>query len=288
MARSPVLERILSLDPARDHTEILYLSTRYDFPFDTVRSLELALFRTFAVPSISAILARTGEFLERAARRYDDTDLLVSELVEHGYNSERGCAAIARMNEIHGRFKIANDDFLYVLSTFVYEPIRWNERFGWRPLSGNERLAYFHFWWQVGTRMGINQIPPTFDKFSQWSLDFERARFQLTEDNRRVGDAVRTLFQSWFPKPLRGLAEQGMYALMDEPLRAAFGYPEPKRWLRAVTERAMRARRGALPWLPRRSTPFLRTTLARPGYPEGYRIGDLGPPPQSTVMTTPR
>src|SRR5258706_5538383 len=113
MSRSPVLDRIRSLDPVRDHVEIAYLSTRYDFPFDTVRALELALFRTFAVPSISAILARTGEFLERAAKRYDDTDLIVSELVEHGYDSARGAAALRRMNEIHGRFKIANYDFLY-------------------------------------------------------------------------------------------------------------------------------------------------------------------------------
>jgi hypothetical protein len=35
-----------------------------------------------------------------------------------------------RINQMHGRFSISNDDFLYVLSTFVYEPIRWNERLG--------------------------------------------------------------------------------------------------------------------------------------------------------------
>ena len=33
-----------------------------------------------------------------------------------------------------------------MLSTFVYEPIRWNARFGWRPLVEQERLATFHFW----------------------------------------------------------------------------------------------------------------------------------------------
>jgi len=37
-----------------------------------------------------------------------------------------------RMNQLHGRFTIANEDFLYVLSTFVFGPIRWNARFGWR------------------------------------------------------------------------------------------------------------------------------------------------------------
>lgn len=277
MAGSPVLERIQALDPVRDHIEITYLSTRYDFPFDTVRSLELALFRTFAVPTISKLLASTGEFLERAQKRYDDTDLLLSELIEHGYDSARGRAAMRRMNEIHARFQISNDDFLYVLSTFVFEPIRWNQRFGWRPLCANERLAYFEMWHQIGRRMNLKDIPPSLGAFSRWSEDYERAHFVFSEDNRRVGDAVRALFQSWFPARLRGLAEEGMYALMDAPLRAAFGFPDAKRWVQALSERALRARRTALPWMPRRSTPYMRTLLGRSGYPFGYKIEELGP-----------
>src|SRR4051812_22037058 len=114
MSRSLVLDRIRSLDPVRDHVEIAYLSTRFDFPFDTVHSLELALFRTFAVPSVSSILASTGEFLERAQKRYDDTDLLLSEMLEHGYEGARGREALRRMNAIHARYPISNDDYLYV------------------------------------------------------------------------------------------------------------------------------------------------------------------------------
>jgi hypothetical protein len=48
----------------------------------------------------------------KKARRYDDTDLIVSEIIENGYDSERGTRAIARMNAIHGLFRIANEDFL--------------------------------------------------------------------------------------------------------------------------------------------------------------------------------
>jgi hypothetical protein len=134
MRSSPWLDEILGLDPLRDHKRIVYLDTCFEFPFDTTRSLEFALFRTFAVPSIGGLLDRTGEFAQRAQKRYDDTDLILSTLVEEGYDSELGKRAIRRMNQIHGRFEISNDDFLYVLSTFVFEPIRWNERFGWRRL----------------------------------------------------------------------------------------------------------------------------------------------------------
>jgi hypothetical protein len=141
------------LDPVRDCQTIARRLACWEFPWDTTRSLEFALFRTFASPRIGGLLHATGEFEARAQKRYDDTDLIVSELVEHGYDSERGQRALARMNQIHARFHIANQDFLYVLSTFVLEPIRWNTRFGWRPMTGWERLGWFRFWLEVGRRM---------------------------------------------------------------------------------------------------------------------------------------
>jgi hypothetical protein len=67
----------------------------------------------------------------------------VSEILEYGYESERGRATIERINAIHGRFRISNDDFFYVLSSFIYEPIRWIARFGWSPMYEHERLALF-------------------------------------------------------------------------------------------------------------------------------------------------
>src|SRR6516165_10030799 len=178
MFRSRVLDEIQRLDPVKDHQRIVFLSTRYDFPFDTTRSLEFALFRTFCVPSIGGLLDRTGEFFQRAQKRYDDTDIIVSELMEHGYDSERGKRALRRMNQLHGRFSIANDDFLYVLSTFIYELIRWNAHFGWRPLCEQERLGYFHFWRQVGRRMNIKDIPTDYRAFEQFNREYEQAHFR--------------------------------------------------------------------------------------------------------------
>ena len=163
MARSAVLDEILSLDPRRDCQRIVFLSKCHDFGFDTARALEFALFRTYCVPSISALLDRTGEFRERPQKRYDDTEIIVNEMMEYGYDSDRGRRALERMNHIHERFRIANSDFLYVLTTFIYEPIRWNARFGWRPMVANERLALFHFWREVGLRMKIREIPEDYD-----------------------------------------------------------------------------------------------------------------------------
>jgi hypothetical protein len=277
MFTSRVLREIAALDAEKDHQRIVLLSTRVDFPFDTTRALELALFRTFGVPSISALLHRTGEFERRAQKRYDDTDIIVSEMLEHGYDSERGRAALARMNAIHGRFTIANDDFLYVLSTFVFEPIRFNARFGWRRMTEKEQTALFHFWRAVGARMGIRDIPERLEDFQRYSEDYEARRYRFTEANRAVGAATVELFAGWFPRPLRPLVRQAIYALLDAPARRAFGFPAANPVIATLVIGAMKARAVVLPFLPRRRRPLLRTAMNQRTYPKGYTIETLGP-----------
>ena len=43
--------------------------------------------------------------------------------------------AIARMNEIHARYRILHGDFLYQLVLFIIEPIYWINKFGYRKLD---------------------------------------------------------------------------------------------------------------------------------------------------------
>ena len=62
-------------------------------------------------------------------KRNDDTALIVAEMAKWGYDSERGREELRRMNHAHSRFDISNDDYLHVLSTFIYEPVRWMDRF---------------------------------------------------------------------------------------------------------------------------------------------------------------
>lgn len=279
MPGSAVLDEIRRLDPERDHVRIVFLSTCYDFSFDTTRALEFALYRTYCVPSISALLDQTGEFARRPQKRYDDTDILVSELMEWGYDSERGRAAIRKMNGMHHRFDIANGDYLYVLSTFVYEPIRWNDRFGWRPMIAAERQALYHFWREVGRRMGIREIPPDFDAFERFNRDYERENFRYTDANRRIGGATRDLFLSWFPRPFRPLIRPAIYAMMDDPLIDAFGFPRPSTFTRRLVAAPLRARAMALRLWPRRRRPKLRTQGPHRSYPRGYTLDALGTQP---------
>src|SRR5262249_26208681 len=272
MALESVVEQIRSLDPVGDCQRIVFLSRCYDFAFDTTRALELALFRTYCVPSSSRLLDRTGELRHRPQRRYDDTDLIVSELMEWGYDSDRGRSALRRMNQIHSRFAISNEDFLYVLSTFIFEPIRWNERYGWRPFCEQERLGSFHFWREVGRRMNIREIPDAYEEFERFNVEYERTNFRFAESNHRVGSATRDLFLSWFPGPLRPVVRQGIYALMDDPLIAAFGFAHPLPGMRRLVSLGLKLRARVLRRLPARRHPHRRTETRPRTYPRGYRI----------------
>jgi hypothetical protein len=278
MSRFAIRKQIEALDPERDQQRIVFLCTCYEFPFDTTRSLEFALFRSFGVPSVSALLARTGEFVHRAQKRYDDTDIIVSELMEWGYDSDRGKRALRRMNQLHGRFAIANEDFLYVLSTFVCEPIRWNARFGWRPMCVQERLGLFTFWREVGRRMNLKDLPASYEEFERFNVACEKQHFRYTEANHRVGSATVELFCSWFPRLLAPLVRQAMYALMDEPLLEAFGFPRPSGLMRVLVTGGLKVRARVLRWLPPRRRPRLRTRMRQRSYPDGYVIEQLGPP----------
>jgi hypothetical protein len=195
------------------------------------------------------------------------------------------------MNQIHGRFAIANEDFLYVLSTFIYEPIRWNARYGWRPMCEPERLGYFHFWRAVGDRMNIRDIPADYAAFEEYNRDYEQRNFRFSEANQRVGAATRELFVTWFPGPLAGAVRSAIYAMLDEPLLQAFGFPRPSGLMRRLVPASLRWRARLIRYLPPRRRPRLRTEGAHRTYPEGYTIERLGPPvnpPVDGVRSAPR
>ena len=282
MADSTTLQKIKSLDPEKDHWEIARLSAFYEFPWDNNRALELALFRTFAVPSISAILFKTREFENRTQKRYDDTDLILSEILENGIESERAKAALEKMNFIHSHFNITNDDYLYVLSTFVFEPERWINKYGYRKLTENELRAGFKVWQELGALMHIKNIPATRVELEQFNIEYERKNFVPAESNHAIALYTENLLLGWFlPKQLYSIGRPFLHAVMDEPLIRAVGFTKPNVVVQKMVDTSMALRKIAIGILPKRTKPVLRTKLPRKeSYPNGYEVKDLGSLPK--------
>ncbi|MEM1256324.1 MAG: oxygenase MpaB family protein [Cyanobacteria bacterium P01_H01_bin.21] len=284
MGRYDIAQKIETMDPQQDAIAICHLLAGYEFPWDITRALEVALLRTFCVPSIAKLLDRTGEFQHHTQKRYDDTGIIVSELFKWGYNHPRGQAFLQRMNAIHSRFPIENSDYLYVLSTFIYEPVRWCDRFGWRPLSEQEKQAMYYFWAAVGERMGITNIPESYGAFAAYNLDYEREKFTYAVANQRVADATRAMLLSWFPAGVRSLTNTAIPALLDEPLLNALGWQSAPTLLTQLLKTSLKLRSRLLRKLPPRSLPDFFADQSIRSYPQGYGVKDIGPPSLLTEL----
>ncbi|HEX5657187.1 MAG TPA: oxygenase MpaB family protein [Polyangiales bacterium] len=270
--------RIAELNPERDFLEIYRLHALGDFPWDTTRALELALFRTYCVPSIGGLLDQTGEFSRRGQLRYEDTSLLLAHVLEHGFQAD-GLRSLRRINQLHGRFAISNEDMLYVLSTFVSVPMRWLERFGWRPLLEAERIGAHNYYRALGTHMGIRDIPDSWQRMLAFGDAYERAHFAFNEASARVGEATREILVRWFPRPLAPLVRNAVYALLDPPVRTSFGFPAAPAPFQRAIERTLRARARVLAHLPARTSLGTPTgeIMLRVRKPD-HAIDALGPP----------
>jgi ER-bound oxygenase mpaB/B'/Rubber oxygenase, catalytic domain len=281
MGRWDNATRIAALDPARDHVEIYRLSTGLEFPWDYRRALELALLRTFAVPSIAELLTATGEFRRFPQRRYDDTAVLMGELAAYGYDSPRGRTALRRINRAHSHYRIPGDDMLYVLSTFVLDPVRWIDRYGWRPLLTEEREAAYFFYREVGRRMDIGDIPAGYAELEQFSDGYAQ-RLRPTDASRELAEHVLGLVATWFPRPVRRPVRAMLPAAFDDQLLRGLGLPAPRRWQRRLAEGALAARAAAVRRMRPRRTPAFDDGSVRfrgyPGYPEGYDLDGIGAP----------
>jgi hypothetical protein len=276
VSRYARLRQIQRLDPERDHEQIFRLSTRYEFPWDYTQGISLAFLRDYGVPRISRLLDRTGEFADDGQKRYDDTVLFGFEGAREGLDSPHGRATVRRLNRIHGRYDIANDDYRYVLATLVVGPVRWINAYGWRPLCEQEIRAYVLTNRRLGELMGIHDLPADYPGFERLLTDTERERFAFDPANQRVALATLRIFANWFPLPLRGIAVRTVVAMLDEPLRVALGLPPVSPVSTALLKAGLRLRGRLLRWFPARpdsrpSTPKPRT------YPAGWSTDELGP-----------
>ncbi len=279
MERDHWARRIEALSADADFHEIYRILVTHEFPWDMTQALSFALFRTYAVPSIGDLLARTGEFDRRVQKRYDDTVLILDAILEHGLDVGDGRTALRRMNQMHGAYDISNDDLRYVLSTFVVVPTRWLDEFGWRRLSAHERQATANYYRRLGTHMGIKQIPSDYEGFAALMDGYESANFRYAPGGRAVADATLALMASFPPTHRLPVSVQLRFArsLMDDPLLDALGYPRPLRLERAAARAGLRSRGRFVRHLkPRASPRFARELPNIRSYPDGYDVSELG------------
>lgn len=219
-------------------------------------SLALALFSTYAIPTISKLLSDTRQLASQAlvARRYADTEILIATWMAcplqgrlvtakpgSPKNDPRASIAIARTNWLHSKYKISNEDYLFTLGLFMFVPATWAARYGWRPHSPLEQYASFVYWSEVGRKMNIKNIPSTPEEFRAWIQTYEEEHMVPAETNYHV--AQHTTNELLFMVPdkfgLRSFCEGITAALLEDRVRVAMMQPEPPTYARYLVRGAL-------------------------------------------------
>ncbi|KAI9474106.1 MAG: hypothetical protein EXX96DRAFT_580615 [Benjaminiella poitrasii] len=297
--------------------EINAITAKKEFPFLSRESTEFALFKTFAIPTISKLLAATGEFATSCARRVEDTELILTEMTETyariqnqlcrnpqtaqrdiDAQWERPKLATKRLNEIHGKYTISNDDYLYTLSLFIFEPIAWINQYEWRKLDERESNALFCIWYNVGVSMNLKDIPDTPEKMLAFKNRYAAEKIQYAPANWKCGEpTVRHLLSNlpaWLREPAYDIALRVLPSVLDPADVKAFRMPySESRLITSIVRSAFKVRAFIIRhcMLPRTTllsrTPFYANEQQKyvPHYfqykphiyKEGYRISELGP-----------
>ncbi|KAG7447083.1 uncharacterized protein BT62DRAFT_1005492 [Guyanagaster necrorhizus] len=165
----------------------------YDVPFFTRLGAQVALLKTYGIPSIPALLLKTGEFSteRKLTKRVTDmnafpaplTALLISTFIscplEHSLTTAestpclgpRGNIALARVNWLHRRYNI-----------------RLVARLDWRPYSPEEANCNFLMWKDIGWRMNIKEIPGTLGELEDRSRQYESTHMVPSESSHQLAN----------------------------------------------------------------------------------------------------
>lgn len=220
---------IEKLDAKEDALQIESILFGHVFPLDFFMAAEFAQLQSFTIPTISGLLQVTGEYERDNVKRLIDTQILMSRVIG-SIDTERGRAMADHVNQLHSFYNISNDDFLYTLSTFIFEPVFWIDRYGWRALTTHEKTALYHVYARVGEAMHIKNIPASFDEFQAWRSDYEAKAQRYAESNRIVAELLIGAIRTFFPSKLQWMAFPLTSSLLAKETSEALGLPRPN-WL---------------------------------------------------------
>lgn len=256
MSMSFAIREIRGLDPRCDHQRIVYLSYYYDFPIDAAITSAIVLLRGFGAPRISTIVDASGEWHRNGQVRSAVLVQAILALVGHGYNSHVGQGVISQINAAHRSYQSAGEEFVYLLSRFVFEPIAWNAQCGWRPYCEQEKESLFHFWTAVGKRMHVRDMPQTSEALHSFMTHYEQAHCRPHAANHRLYLSFREVLAGWVPGPARPLVRWALPHMLDQELRDQLMIPATTTAGRTVARAVLLARRRLVSLLPKRTEPY--------------------------------
>ena len=268
------------MDPDVEYEEIYRRLALHEFGLQMQMGLHLAFYRTFSTPRIAEVLGVTGHMDAQPHKRAYDTGLVMYELIADGLGGDRGRKMVSLLNRVHQPWPILDEDFTYVLTTFIVVPTRWLDRAGWRPLSDRERHAVWRFYAELGKRMNLKEVPESYLASEAFFDTYESEHLGPSEAGARLMARTQSVLTELLPPPIRPLTDHVTTALLDDArLSEALSLPPRRKWVATTVRVGLRVAAWVERLLPPAKSPWFRP--GRPStvkvYGGAYDIAQLGP-----------
>jgi hypothetical protein len=216
--------RLKYLKNIDDHQELVKQFFTMEFPFMWAKSMEIAIINTFPFKPVYVRLTINSKFKDNPEKRYDDSELIMREILEHGTNSCRGQKSVKRLNYIHNNFNIDNDSYLYVLALFVYVPIKMINEFGWRKLYDYEIEAISKTFINVGEEMNIKHLPNNYKEFENIIKNtYNKINNSLPDKRSKIiFESTLKMFLEPYPKCVHSLIKNILFSILEDPIKKGF------------------------------------------------------------------
>ncbi|MEZ2128871.1 MULTISPECIES: oxygenase MpaB family protein [unclassified Sinorhizobium] len=214
----------------------------------------LALVRIMAIGDLVGQFYGRSELAAETHRRLARTRETIRDMILYGFTSPQGAAAVDRFIRAHRYLPQAEpDDYRYVLSVLVLEPVQWAARFGGVSISDEEFDCLSAFWQNVGALLGYpldgsNQFSPSREDWEQFHARYEDRKLRATPFGQRLAQrCLEEVTALALPFGTRRLFGAMMRYSMDPKIRELLGIRKVwpvTRLLLLLLIRIHRARQG--------------------------------------------
>jgi len=188
-----------------------------------------ALIRALTIRHLVQRLYRHSALHEQTFTRLQRTRDLIRQLIYFDQYSNEYKQAIKQINQAHQGVNANNEDFLYVLSTFFLEPIRWNQQYERRSITDNDKQLLIDFWCNVATEMHINQLPESLSDWENYQKSYESHHQSYSSEGQHIAlESLQQVPKLALPVGLQGIARQLLLSTMDPAVQSCLGLPSAR------------------------------------------------------------
>ena len=260
-----------------DAEQIYHRLALLDLIQDVRIGLQLAFYRTFAVPRIAELLVQTGQFHAQPQKRSIDTGLFMYELIEAGFDSQRGRDVVRGLNRMHKKWNISQEDYLYVLVALMVVPTRWVNSYAPRDMTVEETQAVVVFYRELGRLMNISDLPESYVEAEEFFDDYEARNVAYSDAGKALMHETRGVMAEQLPWPLKPGASLFTRLMLDDYVADAVGVRRAPPGVKAVAYGIRIARIFAYAThMDRKDSYFTPGRKVNGVYPDGYRFDELG------------